>query len=250
MDGYGIVRHHGREFKLKAGQLHLIPPFTMHDCCCSHQLDHYHLHFVSRLPTGLDFISLLDFEPQIRAPADAVKHFRRLEALYPDCKLPCFDPAREEYRLFPPRAEQASQKTSPTDWFEANGRLTLLLAPFLKSAHEHEGVHARATRLFLTVQEFIHAHMHEPILLGDLAHVAKLHPTYFSDRFQKLVGVRPLEYLTSRRIERAQYLLLTRSASVKQVAVEVEIPDPAYFARVFLRAGGHSPTEYRRAHSS
>ena len=122
----------------------------------------------------------------------------------------------------------------------------MLLNPFLKSAREHEGVHARATRLFSSVQEFIHTHMSEPILLRDLARVAGLHPTYFSDRFQTLVGVRPLEYLMRRRIERAQYLLLTSHVSVKEVADAVGISDAAYFSRVFARLCQVAPSQYRR----
>jgi AraC-like DNA-binding protein len=249
LGGRAVVRHHGREFLLEPGQFHLVPPFTQHDCVCRRRLDHYHLHFVSRLPTGIDLLSLLDFDCQVKTPADTLRQFQRLETLYPDRKLPCFDPSREEYRQFPAVVERAAHAQPALDWFEANGLLTLLLTPFLKSAREHEGMHARATRLFLTVQEFIHAHMHETILLGDLARVAKLHPTYFSDRFQKLVGVRPLEYLLRRRIERAQYLLLTEASSVKQVAVQVGIPDPAYFSRAFTRVCGSSPTAYRVAHA-
>lgn len=248
LDGQAVVRHHDREFRLKPGQLHLVPPFTVHDCFCSRRFDHYHLHFVSRLPTGNDLLSLLDFDFQIPAAAADPGQFKRLEVLYPNRKLPCFDPTREEYRRYSSMTEPVAHEVPAVDSFEANGILTLLLAPFLRTARYHEGVHARATRQFLAVQEFIHLHMHEPILLADLARTVKLHPTYFSDRFKKLVGVRPLEYLMRRRMERAQYLLLTSSVPVKQLACEVGLPDAAYFARVFTRHYGQSPSDYRRLH--
>jgi AraC-like DNA-binding protein len=250
LDGRATVRHHGRRFDLEPGQLHLVPPFTEHDCFCPRHFDHYHLHFVARMPTGIDLWSLLDSEMQLPAPPETLRHFRRLEALYPQRKLPCFDPAREEYRRHAAVAEQGRDELAPADWFEADALLRLLLAPFLKSARSHEGVHARVTRQFLAVQEFMQAHMHERILLGDLARVARLHPTYFSDRFQELVGMRPLEYLTRRRIERAQYQLLTSHAPVKQVAADAGIPDAAYFTRVFTRICGRSPTEYRASHGA
>jgi AraC-like DNA-binding protein len=250
LDGHATVRHHDREFKLSPGQLHLVPPFTVHDCACARRFDHYHLHFVSRLPTGIDLLSLFDYEFQLPAGKDALRFFQQLESLYPDRKLPCFDPSREEYRRYPHAAEQANHETPAVDAFEAKGILTLLLAPFLRSARSHESVHARATRQFFAVQEFIHANMHRPLLLGDLAGAADLHPTYFSDRFQELVGVRPLEYLMQRRIERAQYLLLTSRAPVKQVAAEVGLADAAYFTRAFTRFCGRSPLAYRATHAT
>ncbi len=247
--GRATVQHHGRQFELTPGKLHLVPPFTRHDCHCARQFDHYYLHFVSRLQTGVDLLSLLDHEFELSAASDGLKLFQRLEALYPNRKLPCFDPSREEYRRQPLAAEQADRAIPAVDWFEAKGILTSLLTPFLRTAREHPGVHARATQQFLAVQEFIHANMARNILLGDLARVAKLHPTYFSDRFHKLVGVRPLEYLMQRRMERAQYLLLTSPAPVKEVAAAVGIPDAAYFTRAFARHCGCSPSDYRTAHS-
>ena len=75
--------------------------------------------------------------------------------------------------------------------------------------------------------------MRQKIALADLAKVVELNPTYFSDQFKRVVGVRPLDYLMRRRIERAQYLLLTSPASVKEIADAVGVPDPAYFSRVF-----------------
>lgn len=247
LGGRAEVRHHGRQFILRPRQLHLVPPFTLHDCFCSRQLDHYHLHFVSRLPTGLDLFSLLDFDHQMAAPPEFKGFFRRLELLYPDRKLPCFDPSREEYKQFPSRAENSP--AGAVDDFEARAILGLMLTPFLKSARAHEGSHARVNQRFMAVQEFIHANMHRPVMLADLARAAELHPTYFSDQFKRVAGVRPLDYLMQRRMERAQYLLLTTRASVKEIAGKVGMADPAYFSRAFAKVCRVSPAAYRAAHS-
>jgi AraC-like DNA-binding protein len=250
LDGRATVHHHGRDFILRAGQMHLVPPFTEHDCSCPRWFEHYHLHFVSRQPTGVDLLSLLDFDFQIPAPAGALNGFQRLEALCPDRKLPCFDPAREEYRQQPLAAEQADRNMNAADWFETRGLMTLLIAPFLRTARINPGVHARVSQQFLSMQEYLHANLHRPLALADLARAAKLHPTYFSDRFRDLVGIRPLEYLMQRRLERAQYLLVASAASVKEVAVQVGFSDPAYFTRVFTRRCGRSPSEYRLSHKA
>ena len=35
LDGRATVRHHDRTFILTPGRLHLVPPFTVHDCSCA-----------------------------------------------------------------------------------------------------------------------------------------------------------------------------------------------------------------------
>ena len=249
LGGQAEVRHHGRKFILRPNHLHLVPAFTVHDCACARRLDHYYLHFTARMPTGIDLFSLLDCDHQAPASAEALAFFRRLEAIYPERKLPCFDPSREEYKRVPALTQPAANPADALNGFEARGILSLLLAQFLRSARGHEGVHARVNRQFLAVQEFIHAHMRQPIALADLARVVELHPTYFSDQFKRTVGVRPLDYLRRRRIERAQYLLLTSHASVKEIADAVGLSDPAYFSRVFSRLCRVAPSEYRAAHA-
>lgn len=249
LDGRATVTQNERTFVLRPGTLHLVPAFTPHDCRCSRQFDHYHLHLFTRVPTGIDLFSLLDVECQVPAPKDALRLFERLEALYPNRKLPCFDPFREEYRDLTASLERAPDDLRPDQWLEAQGLLRLLLAPLLASARPHEaGIHSQVNRQFQAVQEYIHEHMAEPVRLADLAGVTGLHPTYFSDRFHELVGMRPLEYLNHRRIERAQYLLLTQNAPVKEIAFLVGMRDPAYFTRVFTRTCGVSPSAYRSSH--
>lgn len=250
MGGGAVVYQQGRRFELKPGCLHLVPPFTAHDCSCPQALDHYHLHFVSRLSTGVDLFSLLDCPCQIRATPAMWNYFQHLEAMHPDRKLPCFDPAREEYRRFSIMAERNSISLSAVDWLETHGVLAMLLSPFIRSAKMHEGIHAKVIHQFLAVQKFIHGNINKPILLGDLARAANLHPTYFSDRFQRLVGERPLAYLMRYRLERAQFLLLTGRTTIKQVAYQVGFKDPAYFTRVFTQFWRVSPTRYRTTHSS
>jgi len=250
LEGQALVRHHGRKFILRPGQLHLVPPFTIHDCSCPRRLNHYHLHFVARMPTGIDLFSLLDCEYQINSSAETLALFKRIESIYPERKLPCFDPSSDEYKRFPVKAESTVSPDNALKSFEARGALSLLLTQFLKSARNHEGVHARVTRQFLAVQQFIQANMRQKIMLADLAKVVELHPTYFSDQFKKVVGVRPLDYLMRRRIECAQYLLLTSHVTVKEVADAVGIADAAYFSRVFTRLCRVTPSEYRATHAA
>jgi AraC-like DNA-binding protein len=250
LGGRAVVRHHGRSFILRPNQIHLVPAFAVHDCSCRGRFDHYYAHFIAQMPTGIDLFSLLDCDYQLPATRGTAPLFSRLERIYPERKLPCFDPSREEYKRLPAALATAAGPADALNGFEAGGVLRLLLAPFLRTARAHEGVHARVNRQFLAVQEFIHANMHRRIALADLARVADLHPTYFSDQFNRAVGLRPLDYLMRRRIERAQYLLLTSPASIKEIADAVGIPDAAYFSRVFSKLCRLAPKAYRAAHAA
>ncbi|HEX7653540.1 MAG TPA: AraC family transcriptional regulator [Verrucomicrobiae bacterium] len=193
----------------------------------------------------MDFLSLVDGPLDLAAPSGTQMLFEQLERIYPHQQLPCFDPNRKEYQNFSLAADREEPKLSVADWFETNGILFRLLAPFLQQAQFHDDGHARVTRQFHSVQKYISEHIRVRITLGDLARVAGLHPTYFSDRFQSLVGERPLAYLTRYRMEQAQWLLLASPMSIKEVAGEVGMVDAAYFTRVFTRFYGVSPKKYR-----
>ena len=49
-------------------------------------------------------------------------------------------------------------------------------------------------------------------------------------------------------IERAQELLAQPTVSIKDVGRRVGYPDANYFAKVFRRLTGQTPSEYRAAH--
>jgi AraC-like DNA-binding protein len=51
--------------------------------------------------------------------------------------------------------------------------------------------------------------------------------------------------LQDRLILEAKRLLLHSSMSLKEVGFALNMEDPAYFSRVFKKATGHTPGEYR-----
>jgi len=245
LDGTATVTHHGRTYRLRPGELHLIPAFTPHSHHCARPFNLFFLHFTSRLKNGLELTALHELDLQLPVGVEGLHQFRRLETLYPDRKLPVYDPFRDEYRRFPAAVSDLKSEGSPVDAFEATGILRQLLAPFLRTMRATATPPGAAAQRHFAVQEFIHEHLGERLTLADLARVAGLNPTYFSDSFARTVGLRPMDYLTRRRLERAQYLLVTTQWAVKDIAQEVGITDAAYFARVFTRHCRMSPQRYR-----
>jgi len=103
----------------------------------------------------------------------------------------------------------------------------------------------RATRHILTVRSWIDRHFAEPCGVDSLAKMAHLAPTYFAARFRQVVGVPPMTYVRDRRLEQARLLLERTSHPVKVVAWSVGYADVSHFNRVFKRATGLTPVEFR-----
>lgn len=97
------------------------------------------------------------------------------------------------------------------------------------------------------VLTYIDQHLHEPISLNEVAEAAFLSPNYLSQVLKKQTGLAFVEWLTVRRMERAQELLAHGNDRVYAVANAVGFTDEAYFTRRFGQRFGMSPTQYRRS---
>jgi AraC-like DNA-binding protein len=97
------------------------------------------------------------------------------------------------------------------------------------------------------VIEYVEEHMAERVRLADLARVAHLQPTYFSNLFSRLMGVAPMQFLVRRRIARAQAELWRGSRSIKQIAAGLGFVDEFHFSKTFKRLVGVAPSVYRKS---
>jgi AraC-like DNA-binding protein len=71
---------------------------------------------------------------------------------------------------------------------------------------------------------------------------------HFSRTFRRVVGVTLREYILRERINKAAKLLQSSSRmSVTTACIEAGFHDPSYFARMFRRYKGVSPSTYRQA---
>ena len=83
--------------------------------------------------------------------------------------------------------------------------------------------------------------------VDDLAALVELSSFHFCRAFRDSFGDSPHAYVTRRRIERAQGLMLTTDNSLSQVAMDCGLADQAHFNRLFRRFVGESPGAWRRA---
>lgn len=88
--------------------------------------------------------------------------------------------------------------------------------------------------------------LHSDLRVDELAAVAGLSRAHFSRVFTALEGCPPSGFVLAERMRRAAKLLAVNGGiSVKEVATLTGFADPNYFAKVFRRFFGASPSEFR-----
>jgi AraC-like DNA-binding protein len=92
----------------------------------------------------------------------------------------------------------------------------------------------------------IHAAPEQPLTVAALAAAAHLSRAAFAERFTRLVGVAPMEYVTRRRMQAATELLRDRGLAPSEVARRVGYGSVAAFSRAFKRTVGVPPSAARR----
>ena len=92
----------------------------------------------------------------------------------------------------------------------------------------------------------VDANLDRRISVSELAALLPLSSSYFHRAFKRTFGVGPHAYLTRRRIEAAQSLMLTTHDSLTDIAMTCGLADQSHLSRWFRRIVGESPRAWRR----
>jgi signal transduction histidine kinase/AraC-like DNA-binding protein/ABC-type sugar transport system substrate-binding protein len=103
-----------------------------------------------------------------------------------------------------------------------------------------------AQRLVRRAIAYIHENYAETLTREQMATHLAVSENYLTNCFQKEMGISPLTFLNRFRIKEACKLLEEGNQTITAVALAVGFNDLTYFARVFHREMGVSPSEYRR----
>lgn len=93
-------------------------------------------------------------------------------------------------------------------------------------------------------------HYAEPIDVESLAAVAGLSKYHFLRLFRATYGLTPGEYVSQRRIERAQDLLRATGLSVTEVCVAVGFSSLGSFSSRFKAMVGETPSEFQARYAA
>jgi AraC family transcriptional regulator len=95
--------------------------------------------------------------------------------------------------------------------------------------------------------EYVHAHRRHTVRLAELAAAAEVAPLRLARAFRRRFGETPGAFQRRLRVQWAREALVGSDRPLAEVALEAGFTDQSHFTRVFTRALGVTPGEFRRA---
>lgn len=120
------------------------------------------------------------------------------------------------------------------------------LRPRLRRAWK-EGTPARRDRLWVHTEQFIRAHIAEPLRVADLARHLNMSLSTFAHVYAERVGEAPHQTVLRLKMEVAKRLLLDERLRVKEIADRLGFSSEFHFSHAFKRLEGLSPRHYLAA---
>ena len=116
------------------------------------------------------------------------------------------------------------------------------------SEEEKEG-NSKNKMISKKILKYIEEHYHEDISLQELAGYLNYSDAYFCTVFKQCFEQNFITFLSQFRVEKAKKLLEDITVNVKEISMKVGYHDSNYFAKVFKRITGVTPSEYRKSAS-
>jgi AraC-like DNA-binding protein len=134
---------------------------------------------------------------------------------------------------------------------DAARTMTELLAAYRRAVADvseaiAKPVEAHHDRSLERAADYIRQHYTEPLGVVRVAKVAGFAPNYFSKLWRAREGATFAAYVAGLRVERAKQLLTSTDLAATRIAQLCGFRSSQYFSRVFRRATGTTPLDYRR----
>ena len=245
-EGEGSISNDKGSWVLEPGYLYLIPSFTLCNLHCSHHLGQYFIHFFEDALDGISLFHNSRTVFKIRASEGDIANFKRLLEINPGRQINrSSNPKVYEKNIYYQEYEALNNRQSYELFLETQGILLQLVSKFIGpeqlQKRDTTGIPSKVVDLL----GFIQLNLGKPLTVKQLATMVNQHPDYLSRLFLKLTGERPLSYIHTKRIERAQYLMMTTQLSLSQIAEATGFDNLPHFSKVFKKKTSLTPGQYR-----
>ncbi len=231
------VQIEGAAYAARPGQVYFINPRELHAMRAA-SADCAYLAFVFPL-SWLQFALADEAEDSCLRPL-ADRRVRAAACLPP--------PAARTAAALLEQAAQLAADPAPAATLALKAALLQLVAGLYTAGlvARRAGAETAAADPLRRIAGYLQQHCGEPLTLERMGAQFHMTPKYFSVYFQKHFGRSFSGYLTAVRIERAKTLLQQTDADMEWVAQQAGFAGSSYFIRVFRRAAGCTPGQYRR----
>jgi len=235
---------------LEKGYLYLVPSFTLCNHHCSKYLSQFYVHVLEESADGSSLFSANRKIYKIESVPEDLIRFQKILNLNPGRDLRNTDNPRE-YEKQPMLAgfQKRNNLIPLCDYIETKGLILELIARFLKPGNFQLSEAKKIPSKILDSVNYILTHLKDTITVEHLSGRACYNANYFSRVFTSYTGERPLAYIQKKRIERAQYLIITTDLALSEIALETGFDSLSYFSRIFKNITGQTPTQYKKINS-
>jgi two-component system response regulator YesN len=92
---------------------------------------------------------------------------------------------------------------------------------------------------------FIAENFHEPVGLQEAAAYLELSESHLSRLFKEVSGLNFLQYLNAWRVNKSVEMMKDPKKNISEIAINCGFPTPGYFAKIFKRFIGKTPSQFR-----
>ncbi len=236
-----IIRKDG-SYQLKKNHLYLTPSYVRHEYECTDILELCYIHIYEDLDKGLSLFDILNFPVEIEACPLDIQLINRLIEINPERELQYYDPDLYDNSVNLSKY-MAKQQDSPIALeFETQGIIKQIISHFLVQAtYKNEQIEKR----ILKSLHYIHTNIDKQINIDYLAELSYLTKDHFIRLFKKEINSTPGKYISQKKIEKAQLMLLIKNTAVKDIAYSLGL-EPSYFNRLFKKLTGETPKKYKK----
>ena len=230
------------EVRLRPHHLYIVPAYTIHSYACEGVFEHYYLHLYEGFKNETNVFDKFVFPYEVQAEDTDLQLFQDMCRNHPEARLPESNP--KAYDINTSFADYAKRYNALALWqkMQLRGSMLLLFSRFMQHASPRVWTTDERMTKVLT---HIHNHLYDDIDIATLASIACITKPYLIRLFKQEFGLSPLHYINRKKIEKSQLVLLTTNQPVKEIAYTMGFNDYSYFIRLFKKAVGITPGDYR-----
>lgn len=233
-----------RLVEAKVGDVFIIPPYHRHAFVGGEGFDCFHFllspdFFKRNLPVLVKlrgFSLLFEIEPIIRSHGGNYR-FLSLDKDPLDNILKLLTSLSKHIRISWPKTD-SSLLISESVSVAAIG---MICEEYSKGISENN-----ADQAFMQSVSYIIENYSQRISIEELCSIANMSRTAYINKFKKLLGQTPGQFILKERISIAKSLLSTTGKHISAIAEECGFYDGAHFIKAFIADTGTTPTNYRK----